>query len=72
MNDEVDVPRNGEDGVTPELSEMQYFSVDGTELVTQEFMVREQLEQERIRTENKVSAANEKIEEHRLRKSWLV
>jgi hypothetical protein len=72
MSDEVDVPRDGEDGDTPELSETQSFSVDGTELVTQEFMVREQLEQERIRTENKVSAANEKIEEHRLRKSWLV
>jgi hypothetical protein len=72
MSDEVAVPRDGEDGVTPELSETQSFSVDGTELVTQEFMVREQLEQERIRTENKVSAANEKIEEHRLRKSWLV
>jgi hypothetical protein len=72
MSDEVDVPRDGEDGDTPELSETQSFSVDGTELVTQEFMVREQLEQERMRTENKVSAANEKFEEHRLRKSWLV
>jgi hypothetical protein len=72
MSDEVAVPRDGEDGDTPELSETQSVSVDGTELVTQEFMVREQLEQERIRTENKVSAANEKNEEHRLRKSWLV
>ncbi|KAM0824834.1 hypothetical protein ACQ4PT_069943 [Festuca glaucescens] len=63
------VPRDGEDEVTPQLSETQSFSVDGTELVTQEFMVRDQLEQDRIRMEKKVSAVNERIEEHRLRKS---
>ena len=72
MNDEDVVPCDGEDEVTPQLSETQSFSVDGTELVTQEFMVRDQLEQDRIRMEKKVSAANERIEEHRLRKSWLV
>ena len=72
MNDEDAVPCDGEDEVTPQLSETQSFSVDGTELVTQEFMVRDQLEHDRIRMEKKVSAANERIEEHRLRKSWLV
>jgi hypothetical protein len=72
MDDEAAVPRDGEDEVTPQLSDTQSFSVDGTELVTQEFMVRDQLEQDRMRMEKKVSATNEKIEQHRLRKSWLV
>jgi hypothetical protein len=72
MDDEAAVPLDGEDEVTPQLSDTQSFSVDGTELVTQEFMVRDQLEQDRIRMEKKVSANNEKIEHHRLRKSWLV
>jgi hypothetical protein len=72
MDDEAAVPRDGEDEVTPRLSDTQSFSVDGTEMVTQEFMVRDQLEQERIRMEKKVSANTEKIELHRLRKSWLV
>ncbi|KAM0837987.1 hypothetical protein ACQ4PT_061272 [Festuca glaucescens] len=63
------VPRDDEDQGTPQLSETQSFSVDGTELVTQEFMVPDQLEQDRIRMEEKVSAANERIEEYRSRKS---
>ncbi|KAM0924437.1 hypothetical protein ACQ4PT_004858 [Festuca glaucescens] len=63
------VPRDDEDQGTPQLSETQSFSVDVTELVTQEFMVPDQLEQDRIRMEEKVSAANERIEEYRWRKS---
>ncbi|KAM0840237.1 hypothetical protein ACQ4PT_059840 [Festuca glaucescens] len=63
------LPRDDEDQGTPQLSETQSFFVDGTELVTQEFMVPDQLEQDRIRMEEKNSAVNEKIEEYRRIKS---
>ena len=38
---------------TPQLSETQSQSVDGTEIVTQDFMVHDQLETERLRIELK-------------------
>ncbi|KAM0865808.1 hypothetical protein ACQ4PT_043036 [Festuca glaucescens] len=63
------VPRDDEDQGTPQLSETQSFFVDGTKLVTRKFMVPDQLEQDRIRMEEKVSATNERIEEYRSRKS---
>ena len=64
--------RNDQTDCTPQLSKTQSFSIDGTELVTQEFMVSEQLEQERIRVEEKKIAFEQKIKDYRRSKFWLV
>jgi len=57
---------------TPQLSETQSVSVDGTVVVTQEYMVEEQLERERIRIEEKKLDLDKKVEEFRRRKSRFV
>ena len=57
---------------TPKLSETQSVSVDGTEVVTQNYMVSDQLERERVRIENKKLALQKSIDEYGMRKEWLV
>ena len=58
------------DGIdsTPQLSETQSQSVDGTELVTQDFMVPDQLEKEMIRTESKHTAHKKLVQEYKRKK----
>ena len=53
---------------TPQLSETQSQSVDGTEIVTQDFMVHDQLEIERQRIELKRAAHKKLVEEYRTKK----
>ena len=57
-------------GSTPQLLETQSQSVDGTEIVTQDFMIADQLETERLRIESK-RAAHEKLVEEYSRKKHL-
>ena len=53
---------------TLQLSETQSQTVDGTELVTQVFMVPDQLEKERIRTESKCTTHEKLVQEYRRKK----
>ena len=53
---------------TPQLSETQSQSVDGTEIVTQDFMVHDQLETERLRIELKRAAHKKLVEEYKAKK----
>ena len=53
---------------TPQLSGTQSETVDGTELMTQVFMVPDQLEKERIRTESKHTAHEKLVQEYRRKK----
>ena len=53
---------------TPQLSETQSQSVNGTEIVTQDFMVHDQLETERLRIELKHAAHKKLVEEYRAKK----
>ena len=53
---------------TPKLSETQSQSVDGTEDVTQDFMVPDQLERERLRTELKRMNHEKLLDEHNRKK----
>ena len=53
---------------TPQLSETQSQSVDGTEIGTQDFMVHDQLEAERLRIELKRAAHKKLVEEYRRKK----
>ena len=53
---------------TPQLSETQSQSVDGIEIVTQDFMVHDQLEVERLRFELKCAAHKKLVEEYRRKK----
>ena len=56
----------------PKLSETQSVSFDGTEVVTQDYMVADQLERERVRLEDKKRALEKSIEEYRRKKKLLV
>ena len=49
---------------TPQISETQSQSVDGTEDVTQEYMVPEQLEKEMLRTEIKRRKHAKLLDDH--------
>ena len=53
---------------TQQLSETQSQSVDGTEIVTQDFMVHDQLEIERLRIELKHVAQKKPVEENKAKK----
>ena len=53
---------------TPQLSETQSQSVDGTQIVTQDFMVHDQLETERLRIELKHKKL---VEEYRTKKQLV-
>ena len=53
---------------TPQLSETQSQSVDGTEIVTQDFMVHDQLETERLRIKLKRAAHKKLVDEYRTKK----
>ena len=53
---------------TPQPSETQSQSVDGTEIVTQDFMVHDQLETARLRIELKRAAHKKLVEEYRTKK----
>ena len=52
---------------TPQLSETQSQSVDGTEIVTQDFMVHDQLQAERL-IKLKHAAHKKLVEEYRRKK----
>ena len=54
---------------TPQWSDTPSCSVHSDEVVTQEFMVAEQLERERIRLEEKKLAFEKSVEEYRNKKS---
>ena len=53
---------------TPQISETQSQSVDSTEIVTQDYMVPEQLENERLRKLSKQTAHENVVLEYRTRK----
>ena len=53
---------------TPQISETQSQSVDSTEIVTQDYMVPEQLENERLRKLSKQTTHENAVLEYRTRK----
>ena len=53
------------------MSETQSQSVDGTKIVTQDFMVHDQLETERLRIELKRASHKKLVEEYRTKKQLV-